>query len=223
MIALQEEYGPRWKRAGQLQDEARQPGWLSVRMTQGTPRDVVTDTSRMERVQQSGVIARLGWPQDTSTDWEGDIPKDQDKVRDCRERCSSWTGLDDLRGRQPPSPFLYVHFVPKRVNNMGFYSLPQHILCALESPQSGYPLSARILPPSPPTLRERGSGLVLQGGQVTTRNAPPPFAQTFLKVLQPRKAPSVKLAHCQRPHTRRKHRVEWTHPDMTTVWLCVFY
>lgn len=142
-------------------------------------------------MQQSGAIARLGWPQDTSTDWEGDIPKDQDKVRDCRERCSSWTGLDDLRGRQPPSPFLYVHFVPKRVNNMGFYSLPQHILCALESPQSGYPLSARILPPSPPTLRERGSGLVLQGGQVTTRKAPPPFAQTFLKVLQPRKAPSA--------------------------------
>lgn len=138
MIALQEEYGPRRKRAGQLQDEARQPGWLSVRMTQGTPRDVVTDTSRMERVQQSGAIARLGWPQDTSTDWEGDIPKDQDKVRDCRERCSSWTGLDDLRGRLLPSPFLYVHFVPKRVNDMGFYSLPQHILCALESPQSGY-------------------------------------------------------------------------------------
>ncbi|MCK0188319.1 hypothetical protein MWU31_24325, partial [Aeromonas hydrophila] len=22
---------------------------------------------------------------------------------------------------------------------------------------------------------------------------------------------------------RQKHRVEWTHPDMTTVWLCVFY
>lgn len=134
MIALQEEYGPRRKRAGQLQDEARQPGRLSVRMTQGTPRDVVTDTSRMERVQQSGAIARLGWPQDTSTDWEGDIPKDQDKVRDCRERCSSWTGLDDLRGRQLPSPFLYVHFVPERVNDIGLYSLPQHILCALEPP-----------------------------------------------------------------------------------------
>lgn len=93
---------------------------------------MVTDTSRMERVQQSGAIARLGWPQDTSTDWEGDIPKDQDKVRDCRERCSSWTGLDDLRGRQPPSPFLYVHFVAEQVNVMGLYSLPQHILSALE-------------------------------------------------------------------------------------------
>ena len=63
----------------------------------------------MERVQQSGTIARPGWSQDTSTDWEGDIPKDQDKVRDRREHCSSWTGLDDLRGRQLPSPFLYVH------------------------------------------------------------------------------------------------------------------
>ena len=146
MIALQEEYGPRRKRAGQLQDEARQPGWLSVRMTQGTPRDVVTDTSRMERVQQSGAIARLGWPQDTSTDWEGDIPKDQDKVRDCRERCSSWTGLDDLRGRQLPSPFLYVHFVPERVNNMGPYSLPQHMLCALEPPLN---LGAHCQPKSP--------------------------------------------------------------------------
>lgn len=50
----------------------------------------------MERVQQSGSIARLGWPQDTSTDWEGDIPKDQDKVKDCREHCRSWTGRDDL-------------------------------------------------------------------------------------------------------------------------------
>lgn len=66
----------------------------------------------MERVQQSGSIARLGWPQDTSTDWEGDIPKDQDKVRDCRERCSSWTGLDDLRGRQLPSPFLLPLYSP---------------------------------------------------------------------------------------------------------------
>ena len=54
-------------------------------------------------------IARPGWSQDTSTDWEGDIPKDQDKVRDRREHCSSWTGLDDLRGRQLPSPFLYMH------------------------------------------------------------------------------------------------------------------
>nr|AAR05358.1 unknown [Aeromonas hydrophila] len=79
-------------------------------MTQGTPRDVVTDTSRMERVQQSGSIARLGWPQDTSTDWEGDIPKDQDKVRDCRERCSSGTGRNDSRGRQLPSPFLFALF-----------------------------------------------------------------------------------------------------------------
>lgn len=146
MIALLEEYGPRRKRAGQLQDEAGQPGWLSVRMTQGTPRDVVTDTSRMERVQQSGAIARLGWPQDTSTDWEGDIPKDQDKVRDCRERCSSWTGLDDLRGRQPPSPFLYVHFVPEQVNDMGLYSLPQHILCALEPPSIWVPIVSQNTP-----------------------------------------------------------------------------
>lgn len=161
MIALQEEYGPRRKRAGQLQDEARQPGRLSVRMTQGTPRDVVTDTSRMERVQQSGAIARLGWPQDTSTDWEGDIPKDQDKVRDCRERCSSWTGLDDLRGRQLPSPFLYVYFVPERVNDMGLYSL-LHILCALECvPRSRPPYSCqpRCQLLSTP-LRERGFGLV---------------------------------------------------------------
>lgn len=22
---------------------------------------------------------------------------------------------------------------------------------------------------------------------------------------------------------RQKHRGEWTHPDMTIVWLCVFY
>jgi hypothetical protein len=35
------------------------------------------DTSRMEKVKQSGAIARLGWPQDTSTDWEGDNPKDR--------------------------------------------------------------------------------------------------------------------------------------------------
>lgn len=149
MIALQEEHGPCRKRAGQLQDEARQPGWLSVRMTQGTPRDVVTDTSRMERVQQSGAIARLGWPQDTSTDWEGDIPKDQDTVRDCRERCSSWTGLDDLRGRQPPSPFLYVHFVPERVNHLGLYSLPQHILCALEYPLNLVPIFISVKMPAP--------------------------------------------------------------------------
>lgn len=138
MIALQEEYGPRRKRAGQLQDEARQLGWLSVRMTQGTPRDVVTDTSRMERVQQSGAIARLGWPQDTSTDWEGDIPKDQDKVRDCRERCSSWTGLDDLRGRLLPSPFLYVFFVSETVQSSGtLLAATTHPVCSRVSPQSG--------------------------------------------------------------------------------------
>lgn len=138
MIALQEEYGPRRKRAGQLQDEARQPGWLSVRMTQGTPRDVVTDTSRMERVQQSGAIARLGWPQDTSTDWEGDIPKDQDKVRDCRERCSSWTGLDDLRGRLLPSPFLYVFFVSETVQSSGtLLAATAHPVCSRVSPQPG--------------------------------------------------------------------------------------
>lgn len=38
---------------------------------------MVTDTSRMERVKQSGVIAGLGWPQDTPTDWEGEVPKDR--------------------------------------------------------------------------------------------------------------------------------------------------
>lgn len=150
MIALQEEYGPRRKRAGQLQDEARQPGRLSVRMTQGTPRDVVTDTSRMERVQQSGAIARLGWPQDTSTDWEGDIPKDQDKVRDCRERCSSWTGLDDLRGRQPPSPFLYVFFVSEMVQS------PRTLLASV-CPSISAPIfmSAKIPTPLNPASRTR--------------------------------------------------------------------
>lgn len=201
MIALQEEYGPRRKRAGQLQDEAREPGRLSVRMTQGIPRDVVTDTSRMERVQQSGAIARLGWPQDTSTDWEGDIPKDQDKVRDCRERCSSWTGLDDLRGRQPPSPFLYVHFVPERVNDIGLYSLPQHILCALEPPSIWVPIGHSH---SPPTLRERCFGLVL----LPASN----HLQSWL----------IACDHINIP-ARQKHRAKWTHPDMTTVWLCVFY
>ena len=78
---------------------------------------MVRDTSRMEREQQSGTIARPGWSQDTSTDWEGDIPKDQDKVRDRREHCSSWTGLDDLRGRQLPSPFLYVHILKPPVGS----------------------------------------------------------------------------------------------------------
>lgn len=192
MIALQEEYGPRRKRAGQLQDEARQPGWLSVRMTQGTPQDVVTDTSRMERVQQSGAIARLGWPQDTSTDWEGDIPKDQDKVRDCRERCSSWTGLDDLRGRQPPSPFLYVHFVPEQVNDMGLYSLLQHIVCAIEYTHSiSVPIFilARIPTPLTPIHFVNTTLGWFCSGQVTTRKASPPFAQAFLKVLQPRRGP----------------------------------
>ena len=62
-------------------------------------------------------IARPGWPQYTTTDWEGDIPKDQDKVRDRREHCSSWTGLDDLRGRQLPSPFLYVHILKPPVGS----------------------------------------------------------------------------------------------------------
>ncbi|CAJ1917320.1 hypothetical protein LCEOLIKB_04108 [Aeromonas hydrophila] len=38
-----------------------------------------------------------------------------------------------------PSPFLYVHFVPERVNDMGLYSLPQHILCALEPPCQNTP------------------------------------------------------------------------------------
>ena len=46
-------------------------------MIQGTPRDVVMDTSRMETVKQSGVIARLGRPQDTPTDWEGEFPKER--------------------------------------------------------------------------------------------------------------------------------------------------
>ncbi len=66
--------------------------------------------------------------------------------------------------------------------------------------------------------------------QVTTRKAPLHFAQTFLKVHQPRKAPSanhvyswlIASDHINIP-ARQKHRVEWTHPDMTTVWLCVFY
>jgi hypothetical protein len=105
---------------------------------QGTPLDVVTDTSRMERVQQSGSIARLGWPQDTSTDWEGDIPKDQDKVRDCRERCSSWTGLDDLRGRQLPSPFLLPLYSPWSHRSMAMRTHPaldQHLrLIRITSP-----------------------------------------------------------------------------------------
>jgi len=43
----------------------------------GTPRDVVMDTSRKERVKQSGQIARLGRPQDTPTDWEGEFPKER--------------------------------------------------------------------------------------------------------------------------------------------------
>lgn len=50
-------------------------------MTQGTPRDVVMDTSRTETVKQSGVIARLGWPQDTPMEWEGEIPKERIESR----------------------------------------------------------------------------------------------------------------------------------------------
>lgn len=50
-------------------------------MMKGTPRDVVMDTSRMERVKQSGSIARLGRPQDTPTDWEGEIPKERIESR----------------------------------------------------------------------------------------------------------------------------------------------
>lgn len=42
---------------------------------------MVTDTSRMERVKQSGSIARLGRPQDTPTDWEGEIPKERIESR----------------------------------------------------------------------------------------------------------------------------------------------
>ena len=38
---------------------------------------MVMDTSRKERVKQSGQIARLGRPQDTSTDWEGELPKER--------------------------------------------------------------------------------------------------------------------------------------------------
>lgn len=37
---------------------------------------MVMDTSRKERVKQSGQIARLGRPQDTPTDWEGEFPKE---------------------------------------------------------------------------------------------------------------------------------------------------
>ncbi len=156
-------------------------------MTQGTPRDVVTDTSRMERVQQSGAIARLGWPQDTSTDWEGDIPKDQDKVRDCRERCSSWTGLDDLRGRQPPSPFLYVHFVAERVNDMGLYLLPQHILCTLEPPLN-LPIVSQNTRLSHILYT---SCTLLLWVNCSHPQSSPAFAQTALRELQPRKAPSA--------------------------------
>ena len=32
--------------------------------------------------------------------------KGKDRVKDCREHGSSWTGRNDLRGRQTPSPFL---------------------------------------------------------------------------------------------------------------------
>jgi len=35
--------------------------------------------------------------------------KGKDRVKDCREHGSSGTGRDDLRGRQTPSPFLYMH------------------------------------------------------------------------------------------------------------------
>lgn len=129
---------------------------------QGTPRDVVTDTSRMERVQQSGSIARLGWPQDTSTDWEGDIPKDQDKVRDCRERCSSWTGLDDLRGRQLPSPFLLPLYSPWSHRLMAMRTHPaldQHLrLIRITSPPNerlqAQPLLEDITKPSIQSLMD---------------------------------------------------------------------
>ncbi len=117
---------------------------------------MVTDTSRMERVQQSGSIARLGWPQDTSTDWEGDIPKDQDKVRDCRERCSSWTGLDDLRGRQLPSPFLLPLYSPWSHRSRAMRAHPaldQHLrLIRITSPPNerlqAQPLLEDIIKPS---------------------------------------------------------------------------
>jgi hypothetical protein len=35
--------------------------------------------------------------------------KGKDRVKDCREHGSSGTGRDDLRGRQTPSPFLYMY------------------------------------------------------------------------------------------------------------------
>lgn len=174
---------------------------------QGTPRDVVTDTSRMERVQQSGAIARLGWPQDTSTDWEGDIPKDQDKVRDCRERCSSWTGLDDLRGRQPPSPFLYVFFVSEMVQSPR--TLLASVCPSISAPIFSQPryqhLSTR--------LRERGFELVVQPASNHPQSSPP-FAQTLLngtsiKEGSQRKS-CLQLAHGAHSNipAHQKHRVE---------------
>lgn len=184
-------------------------------MTQGTPRDVVTDTSRMERVQQSGAIARLGWPQDTSTDWEGDIPKDQDKVRDCRERCSSWTGLDDLRGRQPPSPFLYVHFVPERVKIMGLYSLPQHTLSALEPPPLN--LGAHCQPKYPPLSHPIHFVNAVALGCSHPQSSPGMRSDLFkgASTKEGSQCKScVQLArgdHSNIP-ARQKHRVEWTHP-----------